>query len=193
MPINLISFLFFFFWEKVFLWSQTQGDPPALVFHILGLQKCTTLHSFQHVFKSALKLSSPESFLWVYVSEVIHKYTCIQKPEVMSVFLSYLYLMSETGCLTEPRAHGSSVWLASKPRGLDVSCFPVWSGRHTSHVPFLWECCECKSRSSCLGSKCSIYWASLRPRTTLLRYSQSHGKGKEHRIFPSPQIPNQWI
>lgn len=63
-------------------------------------------------------------------------YTCRQKPEVMSVFLSYLYLMSETGCLTDSRAHGSSFWLASKPRDLDVSCFPVWSGRHTLHVPF---------------------------------------------------------
>lgn len=45
-------------------------------------------------------------------------YTCIQKPEVMSVFLSYsLSYFFETGCLTESRAHRCSFWLASKPQG----------------------------------------------------------------------------
>ena len=67
MPINLIFFLLpsfflsFFLFLFLFLWPQTQGDPPALVFHILGLQKYTTLHtlhSFHLAFKSALKLSS---------------------------------------------------------------------------------------------------------------------------------------
>jgi hypothetical protein len=122
-----------------------------LVFHILGLQKYTTLHtlhSFHLAFKSALKLSSQVIwhsqnffsecvYVWRYI--YVHMHTEARGNQVSSSIPLYLILL-ETGSLTESRTHRSSFeWLASK-QDLSVPCFPVLGWQAHTACPVLgWQ------------------------------------------------------